>query len=256
MTSSMPSLRATAAAVVRLSPVSMTIRMFSLCSCWIASGVVCLMGSATPISPAALPSTATNIIVWPSARPDSAASTSESTLTWASSMSLRLPRRTATPSTRALTPLPVTDSNASTDESWILRASAPATIAAARGCSLARSRLAASRNSRTSSKSFAGWMLTRWGFPSVSVPVLSTTRVSTFRMNSIASAFLKSTPMVAPLPIATMIDIGVANPSAQGQAIINTATALIRAWAIRGEGPANAQIMNVTTALPTTVGTK
>jgi hypothetical protein len=34
--------------------------------------------------------------------------------------------------------------------------------------------------------------------------------------------------MVAPRPVATMIDIGVARPSAQGQAMISTATALIR----------------------------
>ena len=33
---------------------------------------------------------------------------------------------------------------------------------------------------------------------------------------------------VAPRPVATMIDIGVARPSAQGQAMISTATALIR----------------------------
>jgi hypothetical protein len=32
---------------------------------------------------------------------------------------------------------------------------------------------------------------------------------------------------VAPRPVATMIDIGVASPSAQGQAMISTATALI-----------------------------
>ena len=64
------------------------------------------------------------------------------------------------------------------------------------------------------------------GFPSVSVPVLSTTSVSTWRMVSIASAFRKRTPMFAPLPVATMIDIGVASPSAQGQAMIRTATAL------------------------------
>ena len=36
----------------------------------------------------------------------------------------------------------------------------------------------------------------------MSVPVLSTTRVSTLRRTSIASAFLKSTPIVAPLPVA------------------------------------------------------
>jgi hypothetical protein len=47
------------AAVVRLSPVSITTRIFSSCNWRIASGVVSLTGSATPISPAAMPSTAT-----------------------------------------------------------------------------------------------------------------------------------------------------------------------------------------------------
>ena len=40
--------------------------------------------------------------------------------------------------------------------------------------------------------------LTSFGLPSVSVPVLSTTSVSTLRRTSMASAFLKSTPIVAP----------------------------------------------------------
>ncbi len=44
-----------------------------------------------------------------------------------------------------------------------------------------------------------------------------------------ASAFRKSTPSVAPLPVATMIDIGVARPRAQGQAMISTETAVTRA---------------------------
>ena len=34
-------------------------------------------------------------------------------------------------------------------------------------------------------------------------------------------------PRVAARPVATMIDIGVASPSAQGQAMISTATALM-----------------------------
>jgi hypothetical protein len=65
--------------------------------------------------------------------------------------------------------------------------------------------------------------------PSVKVPVLSTTNVSIFSRTSNASAFLISTPAIAPRPVPTMIDIGVAKPSAQGQAMINTATALTKA---------------------------
>jgi hypothetical protein len=67
------------------------------------------------------------------------------------------------------------------------------------------------------------------GLPSVSVPVLSTTRVLTFSMRSRASADLIRTPAPAPFPIATPIDMGVARPSAQGQAMMTTETAAISA---------------------------
>ena len=58
---------------------------------------------------------------------------------------------------------------------------------------------------------------TRRGLPSVRVPVLSTTSVSTFSSVSSASAFLIRTPACAPRPVPTMIDMGVARPSAQGR---------------------------------------
>ena len=93
------------------------------------------------------------------------------------------------------------------------------------------------------------------GRPSVSVPVLSKTSVSTPRSFSIASALRKSTPAVAPRPIATAIDIGVARPSAQGQAMISTATAFTSACARRGSGPSAAHTRKVAAAASTTTGT-
>ena len=93
------------------------------------------------------------------------------------------------------------------------------------------------------------------GRPSVSVPVLSTTRVSTFSIRSSASAFLISTPWVAPRPTPTMMEIGVARPRAHGQAMIRTATATMRPCAIRGSGPTRAQTTNATTAMAMTAGT-
>ena len=66
-------------------------------------------------------------------------------------------------------------------------------------------------------------MVTR-GRPSVSVPVLSTTSVSTASRTSTARASRIRIPAAAPRPVATMIDIGVARPSAHGQAMISTAT--------------------------------
>jgi hypothetical protein len=85
---------------------------------------------------------------------------------------------------------------------------------------------------------------------------LSTTSVSTLRITSIASASLKSTPLVAPRPAATMIEIGVANPSAQGQAMMSTATAFTMAWANLGSGPTRYQTKNVTMPTAMTAGTK
>ncbi len=38
--------------------------------------------------------------------------------------------------------------------------------------------------------------------------------------------------------------------------MINTATAFTKAWANRGEGPANALMMKASAAIPTTIGTK
>ena len=91
--------------------------------------------------------------------------------------------------------------------------------------------------------------------PSVSVPVLSITMVSTLCRTSSASALLNSTPAVAAFPVATMIDIGVARPSAQGQAMISTETAARSACGSLGAGPTSAQATKATTAAPTTTGT-
>ncbi len=112
------------------------------------------------------------------------------------------------------------------------------------------------RSSSDSACPSAATMETSRGLPSVKVPVLSTTNVSTRSRISSASAFLIKMPAPAPRPVPTMIDIGVASPSAHGQAMIKTATALTRAYAIRGSGPKRLQQMKVMTATKTTSGTK
>ena len=63
---------------------------------------------------------------------------------------------------------------------------AASTMARASGCSLAVSTLAASRSISSASKSVAGTIAVTAGLPSVSVPVLSITRVSTFSIRSSA----------------------------------------------------------------------
>src|SRR5690625_7205817 len=75
-------------------------------------------------------------------------------------------------------------------------------------------------------------------------------------MLSMLSASLNSTPWVAARPVATIIDIGVARPSAQGQAIISTATALTRPCAQLGDGPQNPHTNNEIMAMTTTATKK
>ena len=176
------------------------------------------------------------------------------------SNSLGFPSATSWPSIRPTTPWPVIDWNASTLGSWIFFSTAPATMAAAKGCSLARSSAAAKRRSSVSSipgppAELEANRVISFGFPSVSVPVLSTTSVSTFSMTSSASAFFTNTPAIAPRPVPTMIDIGVAKPNAHGQATISTATLFTIALAKRSSPPTAHQTANVTIAIAITAGT-
>ncbi len=64
-----------------------------------------------------------------------------------------------------------------------------------------------------------------------------------------------STPDWAPRPTPTMIDIGVAKPSAQGQAMMSTETAAIRPKVSRGSGPNSDQPLKASTATASTSGT-
>jgi hypothetical protein len=52
-----------------------------------------------------------------------------------------------------------------------------------------------------------------------------------------------------------MMEIGVANPSAQGHATISTDIAAISAWAKRGSGPSNTQLAKASIATAITAGT-
>ena len=99
-------------------------------------------------------------------------------------------------------------------------------------------------------------IFSREGFPSVSVPVLSVISTSTLSIFSNASAFFISTPDLAPLPTPTITDMGVANPSAQGHAIMSTAMAFTKAYTNLGSGPNNHHITKVITDIITTMGTK
>ena len=90
--------------------------------------------------------------------------------------------------------------------------------------------------------------------PSVIVPVLSKSTVSTWPDDSTASYPLKKMPDRAPRSDATTRAIGVARPSAHGQAMISTDSAALRASS--APAPASAQPASVTSAMAKTAGTK
>ena len=226
------------------------------CSSLIACAVDSLIGSATATIPASVPSTATNIAVLPSVRRVSALASASAVSKSISFIIAELPSATARPPTLPRTPFPVTASKSVA--SWRIApcASAPSTMASASGCSEPRSSAAASERMSASVTSPRVIVSVSFGLPIVSVPVLSTIKVSTPAMRSSASASLISTPACAPRPAAVVIEIGVANPRAQGQAMISTETAAAMAKTNAGSGPKIIQSTKARIATPTTVGTK
>ncbi len=91
-------------------------------------------------------------------------------------------------------------------------------------------------------------------FPVVTVPVLSTITVSTRRVSSSTSGPVIRMPSCAPRPVPTISAVGVASPSAQGHAMISTATAAVNAAAT--ECPVPSQNPRVATDSAITIGTK
>ncbi|EKE00261.1 MAG: hypothetical protein ACD_22C00064G0001 [uncultured bacterium] len=93
------------------------------------------------------------------------------------------------------------------------------------------------------------------GLPFVIVPVLSKTIIFTLTADSKGSPPLTSIPFSAPLPVPTIIDVGVASPSAQGHAITITEVNAISAKD-NVEPITKYQTTNVMAARIRTVGTK
>ena len=93
-------------------------------------------------------------------------------------------------------------------------------------------------------------------WPVVTVPVLSSTIVSTWRVDSSTSGPLMRMPSWAPRPVPTMSAVGVASPSAHGQAMISTATAAVNATVALSVAAAVSQNPSVPTASAMTTGTK
>ena len=157
------------------------------------------------------------------------------------SISLAFPTATARPSTRAVMPWPATASKSTAGASWRPVSRAAPTMASATGCSLPTSAEATRDRSSSVSQPSCGTTAATVGRPWVMVPVLSrTTAVSRWAVSS-ASLLPMRMPSSAARPVPTMTAVGVARPSAQGQAMIRTATAVPMArvmWVASGpRGP-------------------
>ncbi len=135
------------------------------------------------------------------------------------------------------------------------RARSRAALAMARaiGCSEASSSAPARRSSSPRSIAAGDDRRRRSAMrPVVTVPVLSSTIVSTRRVDSSTSGPLIRMPSWAPRPVPTSSAVGVASPSAHGQAMISTATAAVNANAALAPPPS--QKPSVATASAITIG--
>ena len=252
----MPTAAATARAVASLSPVSSTGRRPSALSDATASADVGLTVSATTSSARTSPSQATSTAVRPSRSAACRAASSRRAPAGSTPPSARggrpgrrgrrrCPRRRARRGWRSARPRGSASGSS---------ARAAAAIARAIGCSEASSSAPASRRTSARSTPSASATSTRLMRPVVTVPVLSSTIVSTRRVDSRTSGPLISRPSWAPRPVPTSSAVGVARPSAHGQAMISTATAAVKANS--ADSPAPIQKPSVAAARPITIGTK
>ena len=171
-----------------------------------------------------------------------------------SSINRRLPASTVRPERTARRPRPGSSSKFSgclpVDRFF---SCAACTMAAARGCWDTDS-TAAAMVSSPSAVPPAGQTSVTAGSPFVTVPVLSSTTVSTEWVTSKISPERIRMPCLAPRPVPTMMAVGVARPKAQGQAMTSTEVNTLRTKA--KSFPAMAQITAASTAMAMTVGTK
>ncbi len=137
------------------------------------------------------------------------------------------PPKYSTSSISPLTPLPEIAINPVTSNNSIDSSFTFSKTASANGCSEFFSKLPTIfRNS------FCGKLETisvTFGFPSVMVPVLSNTTVSTKCNRSRLSADFINIPFSAPFPVPTIIATGVANPNAHGHDMTRTAIPMVKA---------------------------
>ena len=126
-------------------------------------------------------------------------------------------------------------------------------MALASGCSLFASSAAARSISSSPEYPSAGNISVTVGSPDVMVPVLSSTTIWVRPVSSRDTAFLKSMPFLAPIPLPTIMATGVASPRAHGQLMTSTEIPLASAKPM--VCPARSQTIIVTMAMAMTAGT-
>ena len=129
------------------------------------------------------------------------------------------------------------------------------TIASPRGCSEPFSALKAICNNSFSLTLSVAIISVTTGLPSVIVPVLSNIIVSILCADSSASPPFISIPFSAPLPVPTIMAVGVARPNAHGHAITNIDINIVSENTISFP-PTKYQSNELTIAITKTVGTK
>src|SRR5437867_11318293 len=256
-TRSMPTSLATAAAVRGLSPVIITTSRPMTLSADTASRACFFTVSATAMTPTTVPPTATNMGVRPASASRAVSASRPATLRPSTSITRRLPTRTGWPFTVARMPCPGTAAKPLSGSSAMRNSRAIFAMASPIGCSEPSSADAA--NCNNFSRDHPSWRTTislTASSPVVSVPVLSSTTVVSASACSKAAPLRIRIPSSAPRPIPTIIEVGVANPSAHGQAMISTATKFSSALVKAGAGPNASQRPNVSAARAMTIGTK
>src|SRR6056300_1169293 len=108
--------------------------------------------------------------------------------------------------------------------------------------------------------SFGSWVGAVWnsvssGWPNVTVPVLSKATTDTCDNSCKAWPLRNKIPKPAARPIPTIIDVGVANPMAQGHAMIKTDTPATKENDISNAGASTSHSITVSTDNPMTTGT-
>ncbi len=250
----MPTWRATASAVRRLSPVIMKAANPISFRRRAASAASSFATSASAIAPIAAPFDATSITVLPCAERCAARSATVPIATPRSSIIRAEPTSATSSATRAWTPIPEMERNSLTCSGLKPLRRAASTTACPSGCSEFCSTEAATRRTVSSVWPSVATTSVTPGSPLVSVPVLSKITLSIPPATSSASALRMRTPISAPRPVPTSSDVGVASPSAQGQAMMSTETAAMTAYV--GFGPTRIHTTNVAAAIAITMGTK